>query len=471
MQIGECLKVVFANGKQRASMAALLLVFAVAIFSACGGSGDTVNTFRSTRNRSDREIYTISSDGSDLRRLTDSLSFDAEPSWSPDGARIAFISDRDGNREIYTMSSDGSDVRRLTNDEFRDREPSWSPDGSRIAFVSDRDGDCQENSSDCNYEIYTMSSDGSDVRRLTENQLISDRRPSWSQDGSRIVFASNRDGDFEIYTMDSSDGSNVRQLTNNGFGVSDWHPSYSPDGARIAFISNRDEDFQIYTMSSDGSDARKLTEREAIRGLYSRNWQPAWSPDGARIAFNSRVHGDPGKIYTMSSDGSDIRQLTDFESFEPSWSPVLLSIDDGELSQATLYGRIVVGGAGDGEASPGFGWSVSSESGESEIALAEHLASMGEDVRMFGAWWCPHCHTQKELFGAEAWEIVKANYIECSPNNRLGFTPECAPFTNIVQGFPTWLIDSTPTGGALNLEDLAAATGYTGPTDFRFIQP
>jgi len=136
----------------------------------------------------------------------------------------------------------------------------------------------------------------------------------------------------------------------------------------------------------------------------------------------------------------------------------------------TIDGRIVVGGAGFGAPTPGVGWDIRTESGESEIALAKHLAGMSESVTMFGAWWCEHCHTQKELFGAAAWEIFKSRYVECSLNNRQGITPDCAPFSEIVRGFPTWLAGGSSIGGAMNLEDLANRTGYTGPTDFRFTQ-
>jgi len=131
---------------------------------------------------------------------------------------IAFVSDRDGNREIYTMLSNGSDVRRVTHNESVDRFPSWSPDGSRIAFASDRD------TCELCYDIYTMRSDGRDVRQLTYEQF-SDLSPSWSPDGSRIAFASTRDGYSEVYTM-SPTGSGVRQLTNNE--KTDFDPEWSP---------------------------------------------------------------------------------------------------------------------------------------------------------------------------------------------------------------------------------------------------
>jgi Tol biopolymer transport system component len=91
------------------------------------------------------------------------------PAWSPDGTRIAFHSDRDGDMDIYVVSVDRSDIVRLTDNEATDVYPTWSPDGTRIAFASDRDG---------NLEIYVMNADGTEQTRMTDNSAI-DYLPSW----------------------------------------------------------------------------------------------------------------------------------------------------------------------------------------------------------------------------------------------------------------------------------------------------
>jgi Tol biopolymer transport system component len=237
----------------------------------------------------------------------------------PNG-QIAFASNRDGNFEIYTMSEDGSDQTRLTEEDANDFDPSWSPDGDKIAFVSFRDGSN-------NMEIYVMDADGSDQTRLTDNDDALDREPSWSPDSDKIAFVSDRDligippdeiGDANaIYSMDADDGDDVTMLTDNDVPLGS-RPTWSPDGEKIAFVSFRDGDNEIYSMNADdGSDVTMLTEHEANH-LY-----PTWSPDGEKIAFSSnREGGENYEIYDMNADdGSDVTRLTedDEDDREPDW--------------------------------------------------------------------------------------------------------------------------------------------------------
>ena len=266
----------------------------------------------------DWEIYAVNADGSDLTRLTNNDAHDYQPVWSPDGRRIAFISERDGdrlrvprNQEIYVMNADGSDVTRLTNNDAEDVQPTWSPDARRIAFVSERDG---------NWNIYVANADGSGTTRLTHH-AASDWRPSWSPDGRRIAFVSLRDSDLSYFPPNSdiyavnADGTDLARLTDNDMvnGASAW----SPDGRRIAFSSSRGHGHSgIFVMNPDGSE---------ITGI-ANGGAPVWSPDGRRIAFadypgrGDIIMGDT-EIYTVSADGSEITQLTDnaHADHSPSW--------------------------------------------------------------------------------------------------------------------------------------------------------
>src|SRR5438034_1019792 len=160
--------------------------------------------FASPRDAGLFQTFVMNADGSNPVRLTYDNASDLYPGWSPDGSKITFESDRDGNFEIYVMNADGSSPMNLTHNPAHDEHARWSPRGNKIAFSSDRDG---------NSEIYVMRSDGSRQTRLTDDPGV-DYGPAWSPDAESIAFATNRDGNFEIYVM-QSDGTQQTRVTND----------------------------------------------------------------------------------------------------------------------------------------------------------------------------------------------------------------------------------------------------------------
>lgn len=183
--------------------------------------------------------------------------------------------------------------------------PSNKSNEGRIAFQSNRDGD---------YEIYVMNSDGSGVVNLTNN-TANDYRPTWSPDGKFIAFYTDRDGNEELYMMNIDSGE-VARLTNHP--AKDWHPSWSPDGNYITFVSYRDSKYgHVYVMN--------IASREVVRPTSPSRGSdsfPAWSPDSGRIAFMYWGDGNQ-EIYTMNADGSEWVRLTNNQiaDSQPSWSP------------------------------------------------------------------------------------------------------------------------------------------------------
>jgi hypothetical protein len=253
-------------------------------------------------------IYVVNSNGSGATRLSSERVVDGDPSWSPDGSKIAFRSGSPGNFDIYVMSAAGSDAGRLTNAPGNDYDPVWSPDGTRIAFVNDRDN---------NSEIYVMNADGSGLVRLT-NRRGEDAEPSWSPDGQRIAFRSDRDGNSELYVM-NADGSNVVRLTKND--SYDGEPEWSPDGAKIIFTRESSCDYwyyydcyrSLFVMNADGTGAVQLTSE-------SYDSAPSWSPDGRWIAFVSWIaECDCSGIAGISPDGTDRREILAARAWKPSW--------------------------------------------------------------------------------------------------------------------------------------------------------
>ena len=176
-----------------------------------------------------------------------------------------------------------------------------APEEARIVFHSDRDG---------NFEIYVMGADGSNPINLTNHPAV-DKFPAWSPDGEKIAWQSDRDpgGDHEIYVMDA-DGSNPINLTNDA--RYDAAPAWSPDGEKIAWHGGG----EIYVMDADGRNPINLTNHPG-NDAYAY-----WSPDGEKIVWGS--NRDPEmdwSTYVMNADGSNPIRLIHGPAWGPAWSP------------------------------------------------------------------------------------------------------------------------------------------------------
>ena len=259
-----------------------------------------------------REIYLMSSDGTGPINLTHNSCADDEPDLSPDGTKIAWSSDRDGDFEIYVMNADGSDATQLTT-QGSALSPRWSPDGERITYA--RGG-----------TIDVINADGSDLVTVLRGKSESAAAElcevggfpgGWSPDGARIVYyaPSVSTGVGHVCTV-AVDGGVVETLVSEP-PVYNVEPVWSPDGKNIAFRSIRDDNHDIYVVNLEDGSERRLTEGEAL------DIEPDWSPDGEWIVFGSSRDAINTDIYVMRADGSDVRRLTEHPAKDsyPVWSP------------------------------------------------------------------------------------------------------------------------------------------------------
>jgi Tol biopolymer transport system component len=243
-----------------------------------------------------------------------------QPEWSPDGAKLVFISPCNTKKDTYQGSSmfiinaDGSDLRPLPSAPGGgDFEPAWSPDGRFIAFTSVRDGYMQ---------VYSYELDGAEINRLVRTDITKPaRQPSWSPDGRQIIYAYQRVSTYELWLM-STMGSNEKQLFTSGDVLSNQYPVWSPDGDYILFSQRSEMEFTFPNLFSlkVGENTAALQISMGVLSVEDVDY----SPDGVWIAYESG--GDRGcHIFYSTPSGANQARVTEdvtFDDFDPAWRPL-----------------------------------------------------------------------------------------------------------------------------------------------------
>ena len=241
------------------------------------------------------QICIMNADGTGRRQLTDFPSTAFYPSLSPDGETVYFVSNQSGTFEIYSIDINGNGLQRLTNGIGYLYAPELSPNGERIIFANHGNG------------LWVMNPDGSNPRAITTKDDID---PTWSPDGSMIAFASNRQGQRQLFVANAN-GKKVDKVTDlrQMGGRSSW----SPDGTKLVFYRGPEGNRDIYVINIDGSGLKRLTNG-------GDNLGPSWSPDGNWIAFTSFRDGN-NEIYIVRADGSRETRLTNSPTsdWQPRW--------------------------------------------------------------------------------------------------------------------------------------------------------
>lgn len=272
--------------------------------------GHIVFTCQVYKDQGSEQICMMKADGTEFRRLTPENNIrHFYPSLSPDGRRVLYSAySADNNYDIYQYILESDVIERLTDVYGVENAPEFSPDMQFITFT-------RTSPTRAGFSIIVMPRDS---RALNNIPQVEGWDPTWSPNGNSILFASDKNGTVQLYTV-RTDGTQLKRITNLPAirGRSDW----SADGQYIVTYSGEPWKREVYIMNADGSNVRQLTPS----GGNSQG--PSFSPDGKWVAFTAYFdnYGDDNgcEIYIIRIDGTDLRRLTnnDYCDYQPRWGP------------------------------------------------------------------------------------------------------------------------------------------------------
>jgi len=267
------------------------------------------------------QIWLVDLDGNNLTQLTDESGGACQPTWSPDGQRLAYISPCDQNLDrypgagIYIMNADGTGWMPVPSTSGGDYDPAWSPDGSKIAYTSLR--------TDGRAQIWIYNLETGETGPFTQS-VTTNFQPAWSPDGENIVFVSTREGLTKLYFMNIS-GPPVRDFSRSD-DYKNTHPVWSPDGELILFTQNSSAEPIPWLAAAaweNGAEIRGFNEFRVTTQPLLPVREADYSPDGNWIVAESYPDGTNHDIYIMTSSGGRFHAVTTDPAydFDPAWRP------------------------------------------------------------------------------------------------------------------------------------------------------